>query len=101
MSTTIELPDDFSGEAEFKVITTDLATGIDTASIYTKHYRNGVLHREDGPAVLLEGKPYEYWIDGRLFSEEEFSVYLERKKLNESLNCDLKERENYNKKSKI
>jgi len=55
MSTTNGLPEDFSGIAEFKTITTDLITGKETVSIYTKHYRNGELHREDGPAVLLDG----------------------------------------------
>ncbi|WP_146122488.1 hypothetical protein [Burkholderia multivorans] len=101
MSATNRLPDDFSGVAEFKVISTDIATGIDTASIYTKYYRNGALHREDGPAVLLDGKPHEYWVSGGRFTEEEFNSYIEKKNLKEALQVDLDVKADNNKKSKI
>ncbi|MBK1820500.1 hypothetical protein [Burkholderia orbicola] len=92
MSTTNELPDEFSGVAEFRIINTDLITGRKTVSIYTKHYRNGELHREDGPAVLLGGEPHEYWVHGRQYSEEEYSHFLEKKALKEKLESNLGEK---------
>ncbi|MDA8453673.1 hypothetical protein M4R22_02740 [Acidovorax sp. GBBC 3334] len=53
MSEKNGIPDNFSGVVEFKFIETDFATGKEKGVIYIKHYRNGLLHREDGPAILL------------------------------------------------
>ncbi|WP_279211859.1 hypothetical protein [Delftia acidovorans] len=91
-----ELPDDFSGVAEFKNITTDFttcATGIESVSdVYIKHYLNGALHREDGPAVFLDGKPHQWWVHGCQFTEEEYGHFLEKKALKEKLESNLGEK---------
>ena len=44
------------------------------------HYKNGALHREDGPAVVYHNssdnaKPDEYWLDGRRVTKEEVEAY--------------------------
>ncbi|WP_459190596.1 hypothetical protein [Ralstonia pseudosolanacearum] len=87
-------------------------------------YLNGILHREDGPAVAdgfgqkawykhgqlhREEGPAIEWSDGRVswalfdeyVSEEEFNLYRERKFLHQSLQLGLGESENNNKKIKI
>lgn len=90
MKTKNELPDDFSGIAEFKIISTDVATGYDSVhAVYIKQYLDGVLHREDGPAVLLDGKPDQWWVHGRQYSEEEYGHFLEKKALKEKLESNL------------
>lgn len=89
MSTTNELPEGFSGIADFNLITTNYETGITSVVVYTKYYRNGVLHRDDGSAVLLEGKPHQYWVNGRQYSEEEYGHFLQKKALNEKLCTNL------------
>ena len=81
--------DGFSGVAEFKIISTDLTTGSETTSTYLKYFISGILHRENGPAVLLEGKPHEWWINGRQLSEEEYGRFLEKKALREKLESTL------------
>lgn len=94
MSTTKGLPDDFSGVAEFRIIKTDFSTGVETVSaVYIKHFLNGELHREDGPAVLLDGKPHEYWVHGRQYSEEEYGHFLEKKALKAKLESNFDEKE--------
>ena len=35
-------------------------------------YRNGVLHREDGPAVERPNGPREYWLNGNKWEEDFF-----------------------------
>lgn len=92
MSTKNGIPDNFSGVVEFKFIETDFATGKEKAAIYTKNYRNGVLHREDGPAILLEGVPHQWWIHGRQYTEEEYGQFLEKKALKEKLESKLGEK---------
>lgn len=89
MNSKNELPENFSGVAELKHITENFETGITSVKIYTKHYRLGDLHRENGPAVLLDGKPLEWWVHGRQCSEVEYGHWLEKKALNEKLNATL------------
>jgi hypothetical protein len=89
MSTTNGLPDNFSGVVEFKTTTTDFQSGKESIDVYLKHYSNGVLHREDGPAILLNGK---YWVNGRQYSEEEYGHFLEKKALKEKLEANLGEK---------
>ncbi|MYM40149.1 hypothetical protein [Duganella qianjiadongensis] len=100
MSTTNELPPDFSGIAQLNHITTNYETGITSVVVYTKYYRNGVLHREDGPSVLLEGKPHEYWVHGRQYSEEEYGHFLAKKALKEKLESKFGEK-GYSQRGKI
>lgn len=52
-------------------------------------YVHGKLHRENGPAYESEEEGNEWWIENIQYSEEEFNNYLEKKKLNESLQNDL------------
>jgi hypothetical protein len=92
MSNINKLPDQFSGIAEVRIIDDDFVTGREITSIYTKYYSNGELHREDGPAVLLEGKPHGYWVNGRQYSEEEYGHFLEKKALREKLESNLGEK---------
>ena len=93
MSVTKELPEDFSGIADFNLITTNYETGITSVVVYTKHFLNGTLHREDGPAVLLDGKPHQYWVNGRQYSEEEYGQFLQKKALKEKLEATLEPKE--------
>ncbi|GKT21923.1 hypothetical protein [Acidovorax sp. SUPP3334] len=87
-----ELPENFSGVMKFTRTTTDYRTGTDDVVIYIYHYRNSELHREDGPAVLLEGKPHQWWVHGRQLSEEEYGQFLEKKALKEKLESNLGEK---------
>lgn len=92
MSPKNGIPDNFSGVVKFTFTETDFATGAEQSTIYTKHYRNGELHREDGPAILLEGKPHEWWVHGRQYSQEEYGHFLEKKSLKERLESKLGEK---------
>lgn len=92
MNAPILLEDGFSGVAEFKIISTDIATGSETISTYLKYYSHGVVHRDDGPAVLLEGNPHEWWINGHQLSKEEYDHYLEKKALREKLESKFNEK---------
>jgi hypothetical protein len=92
MSTTNGIPEDFSGVVEFSLIDNNLITGRETVSIYIKNYRNGALHKEDGPAVLLDGKPHEWWVHGRQYLEKEYGHFLEKKALKEKLESNLGEK---------
>jgi hypothetical protein len=84
-----QLPEDLSGIAESRYITENYQTGIISVNVYASYYRSGILHREDGPAVLLDGKSHEWWVHGRQCSEEEYGHWLEKKALNEKLNATL------------
>lgn len=64
-------------------------------------YLHGELHREDGPAVEQLVGNLQWWVHGVQYTEEEFSNYIEKKKLNESLRADLDVKANNNKKTKI
>lgn len=93
MTTAKTIPSQFTGAMELKVISTDCATGTDTVSAtFTKHYVGGELHRENGPAVLLDGKPHQWWVHGCQFSEEEFGHFLAKKALKEKLESNLGEK---------
>jgi len=49
----------------------------------TVHYKNGALHREDGPAVVYHEKGGtrvdEYWLDGKRVTKEEMESYRTEK----------------------
>jgi hypothetical protein len=92
MNTPNLVIDGFSGVAEFKIISTDLVTGSETTSTYLKYFVKGILHRENGPAVLLEGKPHEWWINGGQLTEKEYQHFLEKKALREKLEANLSEK---------
>lgn len=53
-------------------------------------YKDGVLHREDGPAVLWVDGKQEYWIEGKALTMEEFKE-LEIQKLKQTVS-KLKEK---------
>lgn len=59
------------------------------------HYKNGALHREDGPAVFYHrgGKENEYWLEGRRATKEEVELFAKekRKKKIYSLTLDGKD----------
>jgi hypothetical protein len=46
-----------------------------------EYYVNGILHREDGPAVVYldKSKPDEYWLKGRVSSKEEVQALIDKK----------------------
>lgn len=58
-----------------------------------KHwFIDGKLHREDGPAIErgnISSRSNRWFIQGIEYTEEEFEIYLENKKLNETLNKEL------------
>lgn len=57
-----KLPDDFTGKAEDSEGT-------------IRYYKNGKLHREDGPALITaDGKIKEHWLEGVFTLKEEFTV---------------------------
>lgn len=57
-----------------------------------EYWLNGILHREDGPAIFYINEETEWWINGIQYSENEFNKILEKKKLNEKLEKNLKEK---------
>lgn len=54
-----------------------------------KWWLNGQLHRLDGAAYEDKSGYKEWWIHSIEYTEEEFHNYIEKKKLNESLQNDL------------
>jgi len=47
----------------------------------TKEWRiHGKLHREDGPAIEWGNKDYDYYLDDRRYSEEDYWKEIERRK---------------------
>jgi hypothetical protein len=52
-------------------------------------FKDGVLHREDGPAVeFTDGRKY-WWLNDVELTEEEFNQWLSKKELNERLTEQL------------
>jgi hypothetical protein len=73
-----ELQDDF--ERQFY----GASTRIIEYSNCKKYYTNGILHREDGPAVVYHDskKPSEYWLNGTKVSKEIVEKAVEEKENN-------------------
>ncbi|VVG73357.1 hypothetical protein PAP18089_04362 [Pandoraea apista] len=86
------LPKDFSGVAEFSMTTFNYLDNSTSVKTYNYYYYLGNLHRMDGPAVLLEGEPNQWWINGRQYSEEEYGRFIEKKALKENLEILLESR---------
>lgn len=86
------LPKDFSGVASFLMTTFNYQDNSTSVKTYNYYYRLGNLHRMDGPAVLLDGKPNQWWINGCQYSEEEYGHFLEKKSLKENLEILLESR---------
>jgi hypothetical protein len=60
-------------------------------------YKNGLLHREDGPAIDWPSGPGVGWskrwfLNGVELSEEQFNQWLEKRRLNEKLQSTLEEK---------
>lgn len=60
----------------------------------TRWYINGKKHREDGPAIergkiSKSNRANRWFLEDIEYTEEEFNIFLEKKKLNESLNIVL------------
>lgn len=53
---------------------------------------NDELHREDGPACEWADGTKAWYLNGVEYTEKEFNQWLEKKKLNERLNQELKEK---------
>jgi hypothetical protein len=49
-------------------------------------YNEGKLHNLDGPAILDKGGPKQFWIDGRKYSPKEYKKEIERMKRKGLLN---------------
>lgn len=63
-------------------------------------YQNGLRHREDGPAVEF-GNGYKEWhLNDIEYYEEEFNQWLAKKQLNEKLHTTLEEKSSH-KRNKI
>lgn len=66
MSITNQIPEDYSGEVKISVVCTNIADNTTrTVSTSIKHYVNGQLHRDDGPAVESANGSKEWWQDGK------------------------------------
>ena len=55
-------------------------------------YKDGLLHRLDGPAVEYTNGGKEWFINGVQYTEQEFNQWLEKKHLNEKLHQTLDEK---------
>ena len=53
----------------------------------------GFIHSEHGPAITYADGSTEWWINGHEVTKSEFDHYLEKKKINESLQSNLDEKE--------
>lgn len=58
--------------------------------IFTCWFKQGLLHNENGPAIQYPDYRKDWYLNGIEYSEEEFNNYLEKKKLNVSLQSSLK-----------
>lgn len=93
-STTLGLPADFNGAVAFKVRTTTFSDQKEDVVLTIRHYRNGLLHRENGPAIQAKtpsGRD-EWWVEGTKLTEQEFNQWLDKKNLNEKLQAALPHR---------
>lgn len=43
-------------------------------------FKDGVPHRLDGPAIIGDGRPKEYWIEGHKLSPKVYKAEIERRK---------------------
>lgn len=55
-------------------------------------FLNGKRHREDGPAYIESDGSKEWYINDVQYTEEEFNQWLAKKHLNEKLHSTLEER---------
>lgn len=79
METQKELADDFSGVVQEQIICTTVAdNSTRVISSTTRHYRKGLLHREDGPAVERSDGSNEWWIGGKSILEDELPRAIKR-----------------------
>ncbi len=53
------------------------------------HLKDGVLHREDGPAIEWSNGESSWHLNGAKYTKEEFNQWLEKKQLNEKLQTTL------------
>lgn len=59
---------------------------------YKAWFIHGLKSREDGPAVEWADGGKEWWLNGVEYTEEKFNHWLEKKKLNEKLHQELEEK---------
>lgn len=52
-------------------------------------YQNGLRHREDGPAIEYHDGEKQWYLNGNEISEDEFNQWLAKKHLNERLHSTL------------
>lgn len=55
-------------------------------------YKNALKHREDGPAIERWNGKKEWWINDVQYTEDEFNQWLAKKHLNEKLHSTLQEK---------
>ena len=84
-----DIDPDFSGITETKTIYTDLLSGEKLLYTHNSWYKEGRLHREDGPAIIGDGGRLEWWINGLKLTEEQYANFLDKKNLNEKLHTNL------------
>ena len=63
-------------------------------------YKDGQLHRDDGPAIEYAYGYKEWWLNGVLHTEKKFNQWLAKKKLNENFHQTPEEKQSI-KKAKI
>ena len=57
----------------------DIFVASDGSIRYRKE--NGMLHREDGPAVQYNSDSVAYWLNGKIYSKKDYEVQVVKLKL--------------------
>lgn len=77
MSSTNQIPENFTGKVEVSVVCTGIADNTTrTVSTCIKHYLNGQQHRDDGPAVEWSDGGKEWWKNGKRSRDDGPAVEL-------------------------
>jgi len=50
---------------------------------------NGVKHREDGPAIVYANGDKEWFLNGKMYSEDDFKHEMQKRELNHTLHSNL------------
>ena len=85
----VQITEDFTGVVRSDRVYANLANNEKLSFTITKHYVDGKLHKEDGPAVLWSSGQEEYWLNNIEHTKQEFLQWQEKKHLNDKLQTTL------------
>ncbi|MHC3434954.1 hypothetical protein G7048_06145 [Diaphorobacter sp. HDW4B] len=85
----VQITEDFTGVVRSDRVYASLANNEKLSLTITKHYVNGKLHKEDGPAVLWSSGQEEYWLNDQEHTKQEFEQWQDKKHLNDKLQTTL------------